>query len=62
VVPGCHARHAAELVRPLGPLLGAVVYQKFLDNIEPSERRYFDGDPVRALRKAVVRNMSAPVA
>jgi hypothetical protein len=53
VVPGCDARHAAELVRPLGPLFGAVVYQKFLDNIEPSERRYFDGDPIRALRAAV---------
>jgi hypothetical protein len=61
VVPGCDARRAAELVRPLGPLFGAVVYQKFLDNIEPSERRYFDGDPVRALL-AVVRNVSAPAA
>jgi hypothetical protein len=62
VVPGCDARHAAELVRPLGPIFGAIAYQKFLDNIEPSERRYFDGDPVHALRKAVVRNVSAPAA
>ena len=52
-VPGCDARRAAELARPLGPLHGAVVYQKFLDNIEPTERPYHEGDPARALRGAV---------
>ncbi|HET7476623.1 MAG TPA: aminoglycoside phosphotransferase family protein [Dermatophilaceae bacterium] len=52
MVPGCDARRAAELVRPLGPIYGAVVYQKFLDNIEPSERPYHEGDPGRALRNA----------
>ena len=51
-VPGCDARRATELVRPLGPLYGAVVYQKFLDNIETTERPYHEGDPANALRKA----------
>jgi Phosphotransferase enzyme family len=51
-LPGCDARRAAELVRPLGPIYGAVVYQKFLDNIEPSERPYHEGDPAHALRNA----------
>jgi hypothetical protein len=52
-VPGCDARRAVDLVRPLGPLYGAVVYQKFLDNIETTERPYHEGDPVHALRRAV---------
>ena len=30
------------------------VYQRFLDRIEPDERRYHDGDPVAELRKAVL--------
>ena len=51
-VPGCEARRAAELVRPLGPLYGAVAYQKFLDNIETTERPYHEGDPASALRTA----------
>jgi hypothetical protein len=50
--PGSDARRACELVRPLGPLFGAVVYQAFLDNIEPSERVYHEGDPAAALRTA----------
>ena len=53
VVPGCAARRAAELARPLGPMLGAVTYQLFLDNLETTERHYFDGDPLRALGRAV---------
>jgi hypothetical protein len=52
-VPGCDARRAAELAAPLGPLLGAVTYRRFLDNIERSERPYHDGDPGRALRRAI---------
>lgn len=56
MVPGCDARRAAELARPLGPLLGAVVYQKFLDNSEPTDKPYFEGDPVTALLSA----LSAP--
>ena len=57
-VPGCDARRAAELVRPLGPLYGAVVYQKFLDNIETTERPYHEGDPAHALQQAI--SMTTP--
>ena len=53
LVPGCDVGRAVDLVRPVGPLYGAVVYQMFLDNIEASERRYHEGDPARALRRAV---------
>ena len=59
-VPGCDARRAAELVRPLGPLYGAVVYQKFLDNIETTERPYHEGDPAHALQQAA--SMTVPAA
>jgi Phosphotransferase enzyme family len=52
-VPGCDVTRAVRLVRPLGPLYGALVYQMFLDNIEQSERPYHEGDPARALRRAV---------
>jgi len=58
--PGCDARRAAELVRPLGPLYGAVVYQKFLDNIETSERPYHEGYPAHALQQAA--SMTVPAA
>jgi hypothetical protein len=34
-------------------LAGAVVYQDFLDNIEPDERRYHLHDPLRSLRDAI---------
>ena len=60
-LPGCDARRAAELAAPLGPLLGAVTYRRFLDNIEPSERPYHDGDPGRALRRATEIAGVAPV-
>ena len=55
VVPGCDARRAAELVRPLGPIYGAVTYQMFLDNIETTERPYHEGDPAHSLRNAVAQ-------
>ena len=57
-VPGCDARRAAELVDHLGPLYGAVVYQKFLDNIETTERPYHEGDPAHALEQAI--SMTTP--
>ena len=59
--PGGAARRAAELARPLGPLFGAVVYQKFLDHIENSERPYHEGDPAHTLRNAVSLARVAPV-
>jgi hypothetical protein len=35
---------AAELIRPIAALRAALVYQGFLDGIEPSERRYHEED------------------
>jgi Phosphotransferase enzyme family len=46
----------AEALRIAGPLAHfayAVRYQEFLDNIEPSERVYHEGDPVGVIREAL---------
>ena len=53
LVPGSDANRAAELLRPVAALNAAVVYQHFLDNIEPAERSYHAGDPLGALRDAI---------
>jgi len=52
VVPGCDADRAATLLRPVTAFYGAVVYQHFLDNIEPDEHPYHSGDPLAALKHA----------
>ncbi|KOX16251.1 hypothetical protein ADK67_40495 [Saccharothrix sp. NRRL B-16348] len=46
--PASALRHA----RPASHLVGAAVYQEFLDNIEPSERVYHLGDPEAELARA----------
>ena len=43
-VPGSDAGRAWRLLRPAAVLRGAVVFQRFLDHIEPSERVYHDRD------------------
>lgn len=52
--PGSEPDRAAALLRPVTALREAAVYQRFLDRIEPDERRYHDGDPVAELQKAVL--------
>ncbi|MFB9677303.1 phosphotransferase family protein [Streptosporangium vulgare] len=52
-VPGCDPARALILAEPLQHLAYALRYQEFLDNIEPSERRYHEGDPAQAVRAAV---------
>ena len=47
-VPGSDPARAWRLLRPLAALGAAVVYQGFLDAIEPSERIYHEGDVVPA--------------
>ncbi len=54
-VPGSDPYAAAALVEPLQPLQAALLYQHFLDHIEPSERRYHEGDPAAMVRVAVNR-------
>jgi hypothetical protein len=52
-VPGSDPVRAAELMRPVAGLRGAVVYQDFLDNIEPAEHVYHAADVPGGLRAAV---------
>ncbi|WP_307874039.1 aminoglycoside phosphotransferase family protein [Frankia sp. AgB1.9] len=51
--PGSDPARALALGAPLGHLAYAVRYQQFLDNIEPSERRYHAGDPAQTIRAAL---------
>jgi hypothetical protein len=51
-VPGSDPDRAAELLGPVRAVRQAIVYQVFLDNIEPAERVYHSGDPAHWLRKA----------
>ena len=52
-LPGSHPAPAAELIAPIAAARQAVIYQLFLDNIEPSERIYHADDPARWLRRTV---------
>jgi hypothetical protein len=51
--PQADPARAAELIGPAAALRAAVVYQRFLDGIEPSERRYHEADVPTWLRRAV---------
>lgn len=51
--PGSDPEHAAALLAPIAAARQAVIYRKFLDNIEPSEHVYHRGDPARWLKKTV---------
>jgi Phosphotransferase enzyme family len=50
--PGSDPLRAATLIEPIAALRQAVIYRKFLDGIEPSERCYHQSDPQRWLRRA----------
>lgn len=52
-LPGSHPRRASDLLAPVAAARQAVIYQKFLDNIEPSERIYHRHDPADWLSRAV---------
>jgi hypothetical protein len=51
-VPGSRPDRAAELLAPVAAARQAVIYRKFLDNIEPSERPYHAADPAAWLHRA----------
>jgi Ser/Thr protein kinase RdoA (MazF antagonist) len=51
-VPGCDPNRAAELLAPVAALRAAVVYQRFLDAIEPAEHAYHRTDPQLWLQRA----------
>ena len=50
--PGSDPRRAAELLDPVAAIRQAVIYQVFLDQIEPAERVYHRRDPAVWLRRA----------
>jgi len=50
-VPGSEPDRACLLLRPVAAARQALIYQKFLDGIEPSERPYHAADPARWLRR-----------
>jgi hypothetical protein len=52
-IPGCDAERAWRLIRPVAVARGAVVFQRFLDNIELSERVYHASDVEPFLDRAV---------
>jgi hypothetical protein len=51
-VPGANPRVAARLLQPVAAARQAVIYRKFLDNIEPTEHRYHRADPATWLARA----------
>ncbi|WUD75562.1 aminoglycoside phosphotransferase family protein [Streptomyces sp. NBC_00510] len=53
LLPAADPRRALTVGEPLAHLLYAVRYQEFLDNIEPSERVYHEGDPAAEIRAAL---------
>lgn len=54
-VPGSDPARAAELVEPIAAARQAVIYQGFLDGIEPSEHPYHRADPALWLHRAAER-------
>jgi Ser/Thr protein kinase RdoA (MazF antagonist) len=52
-LPGSRPELALAPMAVLVHLVNALVYQRFLDNIEPSERVYHEDDPTTELRAAL---------
>lgn len=61
-VPGSDPARAAELIAPVAAARLALIYQAFVDSIEPVERRHHDADALEWLARtaALVRAESAP--
>lgn len=52
-LPGSDPARALAPISVLTHLMGAVTYQRFLDNIEPSERIYHEDDPTSEVLAAI---------
>jgi hypothetical protein len=59
IAPGADPERAAELLRPVLPLLAAVMYADFCAGIEPDERIYHESDVGRMLHRAVVESLAS---
>jgi hypothetical protein len=57
-IPGCEPDRAASLLAPIGAFRRALVYQWFLDGIEPDERIYHAPDPADWLEQAAILSRS----
>lgn len=51
LLPGSSPAKAANLLAPIAAARQAVIYRRFLDNIEPSEHPYHRFEPAEWLRK-----------
>ena len=51
-VPGSAPEEAARLLAPVAAARQAVIYQRFVDGIEPVERRHHDADAIEWLGRA----------
>jgi hypothetical protein len=51
-VPGSDPARASVLLAPIAAARQAVIYRRFLDNIEPAEQRYHRADPAKWLNRA----------
>jgi hypothetical protein len=62
VLPACDPDRAARLLAPIAAARQAVIYQHFLDNIEPSEHGYHRADVPDWLRRttAILRSEREP--
>jgi hypothetical protein len=56
-IPGSDPRRAGQLLTPVAAARQAVIYQGFLDRIEPSEHPYHRLDPVRWLHRVAAVSM-----
>lgn len=52
-LPAADPQRALAPISVLNHLIYAIMYQRFLDNIEPTERIYHEDDPASELRRAV---------
>ena len=52
-IPGSDPSVASRLLAPVAAARQAVIYRRFLDRIEPTERVYHEGDPADRLRRTV---------
>jgi len=52
-IPGSNPARASILLAPVAAARQAVIYRKFLDNIEPAEQRYHQADPAKWLTTTV---------
>jgi hypothetical protein len=52
-IPGSNPVRASILLAPVAAARQAVIYRRFLDNIEPAEQRYHQADPARWLTRTV---------